>query len=396
MDEHAGDLGTATEPGPEASEPFVGRDAELRRLLRTVDPASADRVLTLVGGAGTGKSALLDRVARRAEAGGARVLRAEGSASESRLAFAALHQVLRPVSAEVNRLPHRQRAALQEAFGAGPPAPRHAAPPDPLLLGVAVLGLLSGLGDRGPVLVVVDDAQWCDRASLDALAFAARRLDGEPVTMLFAVRDGERLPGFDGRTPTLTLGPLDEAAADKLLDLQPRSPRGRARTRILDQAGGNPLALVELTRAVTAHDAVPLPPAGPLPLTDHLERIFADRLGGLPAATTHALLLLAARDGADSAVGVRSGLPDAEDDVWLPAERAGLVRRTGRNLRFRHPLARSAVYHAAPSGARREAHLALAELLRDEPDRRAWHLAAACTGPDAAVSAELERTAGRA
>ncbi|MEV0388408.1 LuxR C-terminal-related transcriptional regulator [Nonomuraea sp. NPDC050643] len=154
---------------------------------------------------------------------------------------------------------------------------------------------------------------------------------------------------------------------------------------------------MELTRAATAHDAATAPPpAGPLPLTDHLERIFAARLHGLPASTTRALLLLAAMDGADAVIAVPAGLPRAEDEAWLPAEQAGLVRRTGRDVRFRHPLVRSAVYHAASLDAQREAHLALAEMLRDEPDRRAWHLAAACPGPDAAVSAELARTAARA
>ncbi|MCG8968741.1 LuxR family transcriptional regulator [Streptomyces sp. CL12-4] len=397
MDEHSGSLGAVTRGEPDSGEAFVGRDAELRRLFRAVDSASTDRVLMLVGDTGTGKSALLDRAARRADAGGALVLRAEGSESESSLAFSALHQLLRPVSAEVDRLPEKQRAAIQAAFGAGPPSPQHAAPPDPMLLGVTVLNLLSALGDQRSVLVVLDDAQWLDRASLDALAFAARRLEGEPVMVLLAVRGGDHLPGFDGHVPTLTLGPLDRAAADRLLRLQPKPPKGRLRTRILDQAGGNPLALVELARAVTTHTAaVQSPSAGPLPVTDHLEGIFAGRLSGLPAAASHALLLLAATDSADSPVGFSSALPNAEDDVWLAAEQAGLVRRTGRDLRFRHPLVRSAVYHAASFGARREAHLALAELLRDEPDRHAWHLAAACTGPDAAVSAELEQTADRA
>jgi DNA-binding CsgD family transcriptional regulator len=197
--------------------------------------------------------------------------------------------------------------------------------------------------------------------------------------------------------PTLSLGPLDRAAAGRLLDLQPHRPTGHLRRRILDQAGGNPLALVELTRATSAHDtASALEPAGPLPLTEHLERIFAARLDGLPAPTTEALLLLAATDSADSSVLAATGLPLARDAVWLPAERAELIRRTGDGVRFPHPLARSAVYHAAPPHDRRAAHRALADLLRDEPDRRAWHLAAACTEPDAAVSAELERTAGRA
>ncbi|MFE9174034.1 AAA family ATPase [Streptomyces kebangsaanensis] len=397
MDEHTDGLGAVMGPEPGPGEPFVGRDAELGRLLRAVESASADPVVMLVGGMGMGKSALLARVVRRAEASGARVLRAEGSESESNLSFSTLHQVLRPLSAEVDGLPHRQRTAIQHAFGTGPVPPRHADVPDPLLIGGAVLSLLSALGDRQPVLVVLDDAQWFDRASLDALSFAARRLEGEPVTMLMTAGDGDHLAGFDRHVPALVLEPLDNAAANRLLDLQPKSPTGHTRTRILRQAGGNPLALVELARAATAQDAAAgLPSAGPLPLTDHLERIFAARLDGLPATTTRALLLLAAMDSTDSPSAVSAGLLNTEGDAWLPAEQAGLVRRTGRDLRFRHPLVRSAVYHVAPEGARREAHLALAELLRDEPDRRAWHLAAACPGPDAAVSAELERTADRA
>ncbi|MEV5548552.1 AAA family ATPase [Streptomyces sp. NPDC052309] len=398
MGEHTGDLGAVTGPEPDPGEPFVGRDAELGRLFRAVDPASADPVMMLVGAMGMGKSSLLDRAVRRAEANGARVLRAEGSESEANLTFSALHQLLRPLPAEVvDGLPEGQRTAIRDAFGTGPATHRRTSAPDQLLIGVAVLSLLSALGDRQPVLVVLDDAQWFDRASLDALLFVARRLEGERVTMLIAAHDGDHLARFDRHMPTLVLEPLDGAAANRLLDRQPKSPTGRTRTRILDQAGGNPLALVELARAATARDAATgLPSAGPLPLTDHLERIFAARLDGLPAGTTRALLLLAAMDSVDSPVAVTAGLPDAEGDDWLPAERAGLVRRTGRDVRFRHPLVRSAVYHAASAGGRREAHLTLAELLRDEPDRRAWHLAAACPGPDAAVSAELERTADRA
>ncbi|MEU2793760.1 LuxR C-terminal-related transcriptional regulator [Streptomyces sp. NPDC007100] len=283
---------------------------------------------------------------------------------------------------------------MRNAFGEGTAASE----PDLMLVGVAVLSLLSGLGDRHPVLVALDDAQWFDRASLDALSFAARRLEGEPVTMLIAARGGgDQLPGFDRHVPVLTLGPLDDVAAHQLLDLQPKSPAGRTRSRILDQAGGNPLALVELTRTASAQNmAGGLPSAGPLPLTDHLERVFAARLDSLPAPTTRALLLLAATDSADSAIAVSAGLPPAEEAVWLPAVQAGLVQRAGRDVRFRHPLIRSAVYHAASMDAQREAHFALAAMLRNEPDRSAWHRAAACPHPDAAVSAELERTAGRA
>ncbi|MFD6433288.1 ATP-binding protein [Streptomyces venezuelae] len=390
MDQHADDV-------------LVGRDEELARLLRAVDPASADRALLLVGEAGLGKSALLDRVARRVAADGARVLRAEGSESEARLAFAALHRLLRPVSAEADALPERQRAALREAFGAG----TGEGPPDLMLVGLAVLTLLSALGERNPVVVILDDAHWCDRASLDALAFATARLTSEPVTLLLGTADdhvtssapgrGGHLPGFGRRTPTLTLAPLDATAAGRLLELQPVVPTGRTRARILDEADGNPLALTELTRAATAGDTTaPLPPAGPLPSGDRLERVFAARLHALPAATGRALLLLAAMDGVDAVSAATGALPDAEDDIWLPAEQAGLVRRAGRQVRFRHPMARSGVYHAAPSDARRAAHRTLADALRPEPDRRSWHLAAACTGPDAAVSVELELTADRA
>lgn len=393
MDDHAGGPRAVAGPEPGAGKPIVGRDAELARLFRAVDSVSADPVLMLLGDVGMGKSALLDRAVRRAEGSGARVLRAEGSETESSLAFSGLHQLLWPVLSEVDELPERQRAALHGAFGAGSAT----AEADLMLIGVAVLGLLSALGDRRPVLVVLDDAQWFDRASLDTLSFAARRLAGEPVTMLIAARVGDHLPKFDRHGATLTLGPLDKAAAGRLLDLQPQRPTGRMRTQILAQADGNPLALTELAKTATAHEkAAGSPYAGPLPVTDHLERIFADRLHGLPAPTTRSLLLLAAMDTVDSAIAVPAALPNAEDDAWLPAEQAGLVRQTGRGFRFSHPLVRSAVYHAASVDARRAAHLALAELLRAEPDRRAWHLAAATTPPDAAVSALLEQAAERA
>ncbi|WP_406151533.1 AAA family ATPase [Streptomyces sp. NBC_01012] len=385
-------------PVPDGEGPIVGRATELAHLLRTLDTASPDRSLLLLGDMGTGKSALLDVVVGRAEASGARVLRAVGSESESSLAFAALHQLLRPVRAETEGLPERQRAALHSAFGTGPAAAEEA---DLMLIGVAVLGLLSAVADRRAVVVVLDDAQWFDRSSLDALSFVARRLADDPVTMLIAARAGDHLPGFDQQVPTLTLGPLDEPAASRLLDLQPRRPTARMRTRILEEADGNPLALTELTRAVTAHEAATgspgSPSTGPLPLTDRLERIFATRLNRLPVSTTRPLLLLAAMDTVDSTLSAPAVLPSPQDGVWAPAEEAGLVvRRTGQGLRFSHPLVRSAVYHSAPVAARCEAHLALAELLRDEPDRRAWHRAAAAVRPDGDVAAELDRTAGRA
>ncbi|MFJ2755437.1 AAA family ATPase [Nocardioides sp. NPDC087217] len=390
MNVHTGDPGAVTRADGDPGELIIGRDTELARLFDAVDSA-ADPILVLIGDVGTGKSTLLEHVARRAAMSDVRVLRAEGSESESSLAFSALHQLLRPVLAQVDGLPERQRAALHHAFGMGTTSSE----PDLMMIGVAVLSLLSALGEQSPVLVVVDDAQWCDRASLNSLSFAARRLAGEPITVLVAARFGEHLPGFDRREPTLTLSPLDRPAASRLLDLQPTRPAGRTRAQILDQAGGNPLALTEMARSAAAHD--PRPPAvGPLRLTDHLERIFATRLDDLPTSTRRALLLLAAVDTVDCAIAVPAVVPVAEDAAWLPAEQAGLVRRVGREVRFRHPLVRSAVYHAASSDARGEVHLVLADALLDEPDRRAWHLAAAATRPDAAVSAELEQTADRA
>ncbi|WP_107098867.1 AAA family ATPase, partial [Streptomyces kanamyceticus] len=391
------------ESAPEGAPRIVGRDAELTRLFRVVDAeASAEPVLLLLGDVGVGKSTLLDHAVRRAEERGTRVLRATGSESESHLAFSALHLLLRPVSDAVDALPERQRAALRGAFGVGP-APKE---PDAMLIGVAVLHLLSAVGERGAVLVVLDDAHWCDHASLDALSFAARRLAGEPFTLLLAARTGDRPPGFDHHVPTLTVGALDDAAAGRLLEARPRPMSGRTRRQILDQAAGNPLALRELARAATAHgttgpaaparDTSGTPSAGPLPLTDHLEQVFAARLDNLPAVTRHALLLLAAMDTVDSETAAQAALPDARDEAWLPAEQAELIRGSGRGPRFSHPLVRSAVYHAASPEARSEAHSALAERLGDEPDRRAWHRAAAATAPDAEAAAELAQTADRA
>lgn len=176
------------------------------------------------------------------------------------------------------------------------------------------------------MLVVLDDAQWLDRASPEAVSFAARRLEGEPVTPLVAARSCGDLPGVDHRLSTLTLGALDDAGAGRLLDLQPMSPSGPTKTRIPDQAARDPPALVELTRSAATQGAATSPlAAGPLPLADHLERLFAARLTGLPARTRRGLLL-AAMDSVGSATAVPAVLAEADDGAWLPAEQAGLVR----------------------------------------------------------------------
>ncbi|GAA3170370.1 AAA family ATPase [Nonomuraea salmonea] len=349
----------------------MGRENEIAEILRRLE---SGRVLVLAGDPGAGKSALLDVAAGRA----GRVLRAAGSESEAFLGFAGLHQLLRPVLGELDGLPPRQRSALRAVLGLDDGAY------DGMLVGSAVLTLVSNLA---PLLIVVDDAQWIDRASLDVLSFVARRLDAEPVSLLLGVRSAAPLPGFGGER--LELGPLSDEAANRLLDRQPAPPTGRRRVRILQEAAGNPLALIELARA-TPQQGV----EGPLPVTERLERIYADQIEFLPEATRRSLLLLAAADATDVRTASK-GLPEADDKAWTPAEQAGLVRQDGARITFRHPLVRSAVYHAASFDERRQAHLALAEL-SEEPDRRAWHLAAATIRPDAEVSDALRRTAGRA
>ncbi|WP_345538221.1 helix-turn-helix transcriptional regulator [Phytohabitans rumicis] len=361
---------------------IVGRERELDAVLRLLGgDADAARALVVLGDAGIGKSTLLEAAAAHARACGWRVLRADGSERETGLAFAALHQLLGPVLKAATRLPDRQRAALLGAFGLEGDGLRA---PDQLLIGAALLTLLSDLAEERPVLVVVDDAQWIDRGSLDALAYAARRLDASPSAALLAARGTAAPAGLDRGLPALTLEPLARDASNQLLDRQPRPPAGGARLRVLTEAGGNPLALVEFAKTAAEIEA------DALPLTERLERIFAAQVAALPAPTRRLLLLAAAADGGDLA-GLEWNVED-----WAAAEEAGLVRLDGQRVRFRHPLMRSGVYHAAPLVARREAHLALAMALRDEPDRRAWHLAAASAGPDEPVAAALEASAQRA
>ncbi|MFJ1745136.1 ATP-binding protein [Streptomyces sp. NPDC088116] len=386
MDEHA--AGAVAEYDLRAV-----RRAELDELLGAVDPARpTGGLLTVTGAPGAGKTTLVGRAAFHFGASGGRVLRADSSRSETDLAFSGLHQLLRPVRRDIDTLPPRQRRALHTAFGLA----EQSEAPDPMLIGTGVLTLLSDLAVDRPLLLVVDDAQWTDRASLDVLSFAARRLADEPVTMLLAARDGV-LSDLAARQRTLDLGPLRRDAANRLLDQQPRVPDGLTRERILDQAEGNPLALVELARAAVEHAHTIRGTVGPLPVTDRLERVYADRLTALPAGTRRAVVRLATADTEDPPHVVLSWLPDIGDPVWAPAEEAGLVRRTGGRLRSSHALSRIAIYQAAPAEERQAAHLELAELFRgQDPDRYAWHLAAATSGLSARVSAELESSADRA
>ena len=321
-----------------------------------------------------------------------RVLSVTGRESESKLAFAGLHQLLRPVLSSVTGLPARQAQALLGAFGlsADPGAP------DPLLTGVAVLTLLSDLSERSPVLVIVDDAHWLDRSSLEALAFAGSRLDAERVVLLVGARGQAPPRGFDRGFPELHLEPLSAADADRLLDGQPRPPRGRARAQVLAQAAGNPMALIELARVIADDPAASRRwAAEPLPLTDRLTAVLTSRFAALPEPARAALLLAAVADGPDlSAAATAVSGPGAQN--LAPAEQLGLIKVDRTGLCFSHPLVRSAIYHSAPFAQRAAAHRQLAEALYDQPDRRAWHLAAAALHPDEHVASLLEATATQA
>jgi DNA-binding CsgD family transcriptional regulator len=373
--------------------PIIGRDAALARLRRLVDPApQSSQVLLVAGEAGMGKTMLLADTAERARSQGTRVLAVAGRESESRLAFAGLHQLLRPVLSSAAALPGRQAQALMGAFG----LTADSGAPDPLLTRVAVLTLLSDLSERCPLLVLADDAHWIDRSSLEALAFVGSRLDAERIVLLLGARGQAPPSGFDRGFPELHLGPLSAADAGQLLDGQPRHPRGRARLQVLAQAAGNPMALIELATVIADDPGASRRWATePLPLTDRLSAVITSRFAALPDQARAALLLAAVADEPDLRVAAGQGAgPDGQ--ALTPAEQSGLVTVDRTGLRFSHPLVRSAIYHAAPFAQRAASHRQLAEALHDQPDRRAWHLAAAALQPDEHVASLLEATAAEA
>jgi DNA-binding CsgD family transcriptional regulator len=352
--------------------------------------AGESRVLVVRGEPGVGKSALLDYLA--GHAAGCRVARASGVESEMELAFAGLHQLLSPMLDRADLLPAPQRDALLTAFGvsAGPA-------PDRFLVGLAALGLLSEMADERPLVGVVDDEQWLDRASAQVLGFVARRLAADPVALVFAAGvPGAELAGL----PELVVEGLPEEDARALLE---SALTGRVDARVRDlivaETRGNPLALLELPRGLTPAELAGgfgLPGAVSLP--GRIEESFARQLEGLPGDTRRLLALAAADPSGDPLLVWRAagllGIPAA---AGAPATETGLVEFSVR-VRFRHPLARSAAYGSAPIQQRREMHGALAEATDTaaDPDRRAWHRAQAAAGPDEDVAAELERSAGRA
>ena len=373
------------------SSELIDRDGELSRLRGLVTPPLTEsQVLVLLGDPGMGKTVLLAEVTRLARSAGMRVLPVSGRESEQQLAFAGLHQLLHPVLDRLSGLPDRQAGALLGAFGLS----ADPVPPDALLTGIGVLTLLSRLSEDRPLLVVADDAQWLDRSSLETLAFTARRLESERLVLLLGARGNIRPAGFERDFPELLLPPLSIPDAGRLLDAQPRPPRGQARGQVLAQAAGNPMALIELSKVIAADPAAGRRwAAEPLPLTDRLTAILAAQFAALPGPTQAALLLAAVADSPDLTAEVVPGL---SADVLVPAEIASLIRAGRSGLQFTHPLVRAAVYHAAPFAERAAAHLRIADALRSQPDRYAWHLAAAALEPDERVASLLEDTAAQA
>ena len=371
--------------------PLTGRDPE-RALITGLLDAAASRgaVLVIRGMPGVGKSALLEWAA--AAAGDRfQVVRAAGTAAEFGLPFAALHQVVRPVLSHSLRLPRHRREALDVAFGKEADSP-----PDLFAVAMAALDLIAEAAARKPVLVLADDAHWMDPSSQQALAFVARRIASDRVVLLVTHRDGQEGPLTDPALASIDLAPLDRASAAEILGRAGHVLDAPTRALILEVAGGNPLALLELPRTVTAaRDAVD---TDRLPLTRRLERSFAARISDLDAPTRTALNLTALNDSGDLAEIIAATelvAGTVTPAVLDPAVVAGLVSVREAVVRFEHPLIRSSIYQQLSPTARRAGHGALARVLHGSPERAVWHWAAAALQPDSALAAALEESAGR-
>jgi len=378
---------------PDATGELIGRDDEVARVDALLDRVR-DRggALVIRGEAGIGKSALLDRVRGRASSFGARTLATMGVESESELAFAGLHQLLRPIERRIEKLPGPLRQALEAAFGVD-----DLVEPDPFRVALAAYRLVSDAGDSSPLLLIADDAQWLDRSSLDVLTFIARRLDNEPVVLIAALRDGFATALEEARLPVLRLDRLSSSDSGTLLDRVAPGLSPDARTRVLAEAAGNPLGLVELARAMPeSRDPVELLSPTPATLTARLERAFGARLDTL-GADTRLVLLAAALDGRASVEELLSAATAvAGNEVLLSALDSAAASRLaevhGSEVRFHHPLIRSAVESMAPPAQRIAMYAALAEVVRD-PERRLWHRAASTLGHDEEVASALDEQA---
>jgi DNA-binding CsgD family transcriptional regulator len=369
-----------------AVETLYGRDVEVRRLDAFVRGVRRQGgALVLRGEAGIGKSRLLLEGRRIAADEGIPVLTTAGVEAESRVPFAGLHKLLRPVLARAQALPGPQRDAISGAFGLV-----GAATPDLFLVALAALNLLADAA----AMLIVEDAHWLDSASADVLGFVARRLDADPVVLLAAVRDGFPT-SFGVDLPELRLERLDEVAAAAVLDARATGLRPETRRQLLEEAAGNPLALVELSIGAGRPGAAAIAPE--LRLTDRLETAFTARAAMLPALTQTLLLVAAVTEGDAlsevlGAATLMTGGAATADDL-APAVAAALIEMDDERVRFRHPLMRSAIHQRAGGARRLAVHAALARLFEDQPSRSIWHRAASTPGPDESVAAGLEQAA---
>jgi DNA-binding CsgD family transcriptional regulator len=371
-----------------------GRRNECEALDRQLQRVRAGQssVQVLRGEAGVGKTALLEYVAERASE--CRIARVAGVESEMELAFAGLHQLCAPMLGELDGIPGPQRDALRAAFGL-----QDGAAPDRFLVALAVLSLLAEAAEERPLVCLVDDVQWLDRASAQALAFVARRLLAETIAMVFAVREPTDVNELSG-LPEMVVGGLADGDARSLLaSAMPGRLDEGVRDQIVAETRGNPLALLELPRGLTPAELAGgfgLPEARPL--ASRVEETFVQRVRALPRETQRLLLVAAAEPVGDVSLLWRAAEQlGIRGDAGKPAEEAALID-LGIRVRFRHPLVRSAAYRAAHFRDRQEVHRALAEATDPDadPDRRAWHRAQAASEPDEAVAGELERSADRA
>ncbi|WP_225100310.1 LuxR family transcriptional regulator [Streptomyces sp. CoH27] len=374
---------------------FLGRDHE-QQVIRELTGGLPARggALVVIGDPGIGKSQLTELARQTAVQRDLMVINATGVPAESRLPYAGLHQLLRTLREGVDDLPGQQRDAVLAAFGQ-----TTAQAPDRFLVALAVTELLTAAAARQPLVVLVDDAHWIDSPTCDVLSFLARRIDSEPIAMLATTRDGYPLPLLEAGLPELRLGGLTEEPAGRLLDAVAPGLPPATRRAILDTALGNPLALTELSQGA-AQVELPLAGPGAVPITYRIERAFAARWSELPAETRTVLLVAALNEGGAlsetlEAAGALEGMPVKAESV-APAIAARLVESHRTGLQFRHPLVRSAIEHRAGPSRLAAAHQALASVLADKPDRRAWHRAAAALGPDEDVAAELDEAAERA
>ena len=379
-------MGTA---GVGTAPDLIGREAESASVDGLIDKLPVGGGALLVRGeAGIGKSALLDRGRARAVAAGARALVTVGVESEAELTFAGLHQLLLPIYGLNERLPAPLARAVDAIFGVTDDGT-----PDLYRVAMGALYLLTVAADSAPLVVVVDDAHWLDRASARAIAFMARRLDHEPIALLAAVRSGYTSPLDEARLPVLELERLSPTAAGELVDLRSPGLHPIARARVLAEAAGNPLAIVELARTMQSQGTGGLSDSHPN-LTARLEHAFASRLHDLPNAT-RSMLLAAALDSRASPDEIFAAAPGGSAANFDHAAGAGLVTVVDGRLQFRHPLIRSAIRQNATSLEITDMYAALARVVTD-PERRMWHQAMAATETDERLATDLETYAAEA